>query len=99
MFKIVDAQSLEDLKSGNLRLVPMLEAICNIKEIHVTDKVAEQIREGKQIRKSDLTWLDMEEFEAGEKLKICKDTELVSVAQALVGTNDKCLGYRNKLRI
>ena len=88
MFKIVDAQSLEDLKSGNLRLVPMLEAISNIKEIHVTDKVAEQIREGKQIRKSDLTWLDMEEFEAGEKLKICKDTELVSVAQALVGTND-----------
>ncbi len=88
MFRIEDSVSIEDIKSGNLRLVHMTEALSNINEISVTGKVAVQIREGKQIRKSDLDWAQMRRFEAGDKLKICEDRRLISVAQALVGTND-----------
>jgi tRNA pseudouridine55 synthase len=88
MFRIEDSVSIEDLESGNLRLVHMTEALSNINEINVTGKVAVQIREGKQIRKSDLDWAQMRRFEAGDKLMICEDRRLICVAQALVGTND-----------
>jgi tRNA pseudouridine55 synthase len=88
MFRIEDSVSIEDLKSGNLKLVHMMEALSDINEIHVSGKVAVQIKEGKQIRKSDLSWADVQGFEAGDKLRVCEGRRLVSVAQALVGTND-----------
>jgi tRNA pseudouridine55 synthase len=88
IFRLEDSLLMENLKSGNFRLIYMAEALSNINEIHVTEKVAVKIREGKQIRKSDLSWTDMSEFEVGDKLKICENRRVVSVAQALVGSNE-----------
>jgi tRNA pseudouridine55 synthase len=88
MFKVEDAVSMEDIKSGNIKLIDMKEALSHVKEVNVTKRVAAQIRMGKQVRKSDLSSVSIPHFKAGDKLKICENRELVSVAEALAGTCD-----------
>jgi tRNA pseudouridine55 synthase len=87
MFNIEDAFSIECIKD-NVNLVSMNEALSHFKEINVTKKIAAQIRDGKQIRKSDLDSVSIPRFEVGDRLKICESRELVSVALALVRDYD-----------
>jgi hypothetical protein len=58
-----------------------------MKDINVGKEIAMQIKMGKQIRKSYID-SNMIRFEAGDKVKIYENSDLVSVAEALVSSAD-----------
>ena len=45
-FRMDDSYSLDDIKNGNFRIIPILDAIPNIKRIIVSDEMAFKIRNG-----------------------------------------------------
>ncbi len=87
-FKLEDTISLEHLKKGDIRLIPINEALSHIKDINVGREIAMQIKMGKQIRKSYLNSESIPQFEVGDKLKIYENSDLISLAEALVGSVD-----------
>jgi tRNA pseudouridine55 synthase len=86
-FELRDTISLEDVKKGDIRLIPINEALSHMKDINVGKGIAMQIKMGKQIRKSYID-SNMIRFEAGDKVKIYENSDLVSVAEALVSSAD-----------
>lgn len=87
-FGIEGAVSMEDMEGGHFNLVSMNEALSHMREINITKWVAAGIRDGKQIRKSDLNSTSVPAFDVGAKLRICENRKLVSIAQALVRDYD-----------
>ena len=45
-FKIDDSYSLDDIKNGDFKIIPVLDAIADIKKIVVSDEIAFKIRNG-----------------------------------------------------
>jgi tRNA pseudouridine55 synthase len=88
VFSIEEAVSIEDVEKGKFKLVSMNKALSNMREINVTNGVAAGIRDGKQIRKSDLSSISIPTFDVGAKLRICEDQKLVSIVEALVRNYD-----------
>ncbi|MBI2486670.1 MAG: tRNA pseudouridine(55) synthase TruB [Deltaproteobacteria bacterium] len=87
-FKLEDTVSLENVKKGDIRLIPISEALSHIKDINVGKGIAMQIKMGMQIRKSYIDSGNITRFEAGDKLKIYENSDLVSVGEALVSSAD-----------
>jgi tRNA pseudouridine55 synthase len=87
-FGIEGAVSMEDVEGGHFNLISMNEALSHMREINITEWVAAGIRDGKQIRKSDLNSASVPAFDVGARLRICENRKLVSIAQALVGDYD-----------
>jgi tRNA pseudouridine55 synthase len=88
MFSLEDSITLEDVKRGFIKLISLTDALSHIKKVSVSDKVASQIKDGKQIRKSDLPSTDTAHFEAGEKIRVYRNSELICIAEAVVGYRD-----------
>jgi len=84
VFGVEDAVSIEDVEKGNFNSVSMNRALSHMGEINVTNEIAAGIRDGRQIRKSDLNLASLPVFDIGAKLRICENQKLVSIAQALV---------------
>jgi tRNA pseudouridine55 synthase len=87
-FKLEDTVSLENVKKGDIRLIPISDALSHIKNVNVGNGIAMQIKMGRQIRKSYIDSGNITRFEAGDKLKIYENSDLVSVAEALVSSAD-----------
>jgi tRNA pseudouridine55 synthase len=87
-FKLEDTVSLENVKKGDIRLIPISDALSHIKIVNVGNGIAMQIKMGRQIRKSYIDSGNITRFEAGDKLKIYENSDLVSVAEALVSSAD-----------
>jgi tRNA pseudouridine55 synthase len=86
-FELRDAISVEDLANGEIRLIPINEALSHMKAINLGRGIAKQIKMGRQIRKSCID-SSVIRFEAGDKVKIYENSDLVSVAEALVSSAD-----------
>jgi tRNA pseudouridine55 synthase len=87
-FKLEDTVSLENVKKGDIRLISISDALSHIKNVNVGNGIAMQIKMGRQIRKSYIDSGNITRFEAGDKLKIYENSDLVSVAEALVSSAD-----------
>ncbi|MGH7889672.1 MAG: hypothetical protein ACRENF_03895, partial [Thermodesulfobacteriota bacterium] len=87
-FGLEDTISIQNLKRENISLIPIGEAISHIKTLNVGKEAATQIKSGKQVKKSYLDPVNVPSFEVGDKLKICLNSELVCVAEALVSFSD-----------
>jgi len=87
-FRLEDTISIQHLKKENISLIPMGEAISHIKSLNVGKEAATQIKNGMQVRKSYLDLASVPSFEVGDKLKVCRDSELVCIAEALVSFSD-----------
>lgn len=88
MFNIRHSITLEDVRQGYMKLVSLPDVLTNIKKVPVADKAASQIKYGKQIRKSDLTSTDSAQFEVGEKIQVYHNSDLICIAEAVVGSHD-----------
>ncbi|HEX3036767.1 MAG TPA: tRNA pseudouridine(55) synthase TruB [Thermodesulfobacteriota bacterium] len=88
MFNIKDSITLEGVERGHIKLNSLTDALSHIKKVLVAGKAASQIRDGKQIRKSDLQSTGTAQFEVGEKIRVYHNSELICIAEAVVGSRD-----------
>lgn len=91
IFCLKESQSLEDLKSGNIKLVSLGHALSHIKEVNVPERAAARIKDGKQITKTDLDLPgSIAEFDAGDKIRVSCGSEIICIAEALVSSYNLC---------
>ena len=68
--------------------------------VNITQGMAENIRNGKQIIKSDLSGVCLPEFSKGRNIKICAGSELVAVTESLLSSeyyeeaDENCLVFK-----
>ncbi len=87
-FKIEDTHTMEEIMSGDLNVIPIDKALSHLKKIYVTKNASARIRNGEQIRKSYLDFLNIPAFEAGETLACYDDTDLVSICRSRISFHD-----------
>ncbi len=87
-FTIDDAVTMEDVEKRRVELADLGEVLSHIKEVKISAEVASRVRDGKQIKKSDLNSLSLPYFQSGDRLKICERSALVSIAEAKVNSSD-----------
>ena len=80
--------SMENVLEGKVNLIPLSKALFHIKDIGVTDGVSLCIKQGRQIIKSYLNWANVPQFEAGDRMKVYENDELVSIGEAVVSSGD-----------
>ena len=81
-FKIEDTITMKEIMCGKINLIPIDRALSHLKQIYVTKNASNRIRNGQQIRKSYLDLSNIPEFEAGERLAVYENINLVSLSQA-----------------
>lgn len=87
-FTIDDAVTMEDVEKRRVELADLGEVLSHIKEVKISAEVASRVRDGKQIKKSDLNSLSLPYFQSGDRLKVCERSALVSIAEAKVNSSD-----------
>lgn len=87
-FRIDDAVTIEDIKNGCIELIPLGDALSHIGRLNVTAGLADEIRQGKQVRKISLSSDRIPPFNTGDRLKIYEGPNLVSITEALVDSSD-----------
>lgn len=99
-FTMDDAVTIEEVENGNVELMDMREVLCDMPGVNVTQSIAENIRNGKQIKKSDLSGLCLPEFSKGSNIKICTGSELVAVTESVLNSeyyeeaDENCLVFK-----
>ncbi|GBD38072.1 tRNA pseudouridine synthase B [bacterium HR37] len=88
-FSIEDSASIEDIERGVFKLIDMNQALSHLKEVKLKSKdVATLIRQGRQIQKSYLNLSLLPEFNVGDKLRVCCNSDLVAVVESLVDSSN-----------
>ncbi len=87
-FKIDDAVTIEDIKNGYVALTPLGDALSHMEQIAVSADLADDIRQGKQVRKINLKPDQIPQFKRGDRLKIYESSNLVSITEAVVDSSD-----------
>ena len=82
-FNIKDAVTIEDLRNGDIELTSLNDALSHMSKIQISDTLTKLIREGKQIRKSDLDRFEVPVFNRGDNMKLYWNDELVSITEAV----------------
>ncbi len=87
-FKIEDTNTIEDIMSGNLNLIPIDKALSHLKRMYVTKSASAKIRNGEPIRKSYVDSSSIPAFEAGETLACYDGSDLVSISRSRMSSHD-----------
>ncbi len=87
-FKIDDAVTIEDLQGGCVQLTPLGDALSHMSRLDVPVTIADEIRLGKQVRKSGLGDVCLPPFRVGDRLKVYDCSGLVSITEALMDSSD-----------
>ena len=87
-FKIDDAVTIEDIKSGRVQLTPLGDALSHMVRLDISEGLADEVRKGKQMRKIGLGNIELPPFKAGDRLKVYDGSGLVSITEALVDSSD-----------
>ncbi len=86
MFTIEDAYTLEEIKEGRYTLIDEDEALGHMEAIEVDGLLAEKVKHGKKILKTDISPLKYGSFKKGELVKLLCGGRLISVVEALVSS-------------
>lgn len=81
-FTIDDAVTFEELETGSGRLRDLNEALPHLPRLNITDTLAKEIRDGKQLRVSHLDTGVLPYFKTGDRVKIYAAQDLVSITEA-----------------
>ena len=87
-FTIDDAVTFEQLETGSGRFRDLNEALPHLPCLNVTDTLAKEIRDGKQLRVSHLDTDVLPYFKAGDRVKIYAGGDLVSITEAQAGSGE-----------
>lgn len=82
-FNIKNAVTIEDLKNGDIELTSLNDALSHMSKIQISESLTKLIREGKQIKKSDLDRFEVPAFSRGDNIKLYRNDELISITEAL----------------
>ena len=83
-FSIDDAVTIDDIRNGSVSLTPLDHALSHMRRVEIGRDTACEVREGKQITKSGLDRLGISRFEAGERVMMCENDELVAITEAVM---------------
>jgi len=81
-FTLDDAVTFEQLESGSGALRDLNEALPHLPRLNITDTLAKEIRDGKQLRVSHLDTGVLPYFKTGDRVKIYAGGDLVSITEA-----------------
>ncbi len=81
-FTIDDAVTFEELETGSGNFRDLNEALPHLPRLNITDTLAKEIRDGKQLRVSHLDTDVLPHFKIGERVKIYTGQDLVSITEA-----------------
>ncbi len=81
-FTIDDAVTFEELETGSGRFRDLNEALPHLPRLNITDTLAKEIRDGKQLRVSHLDTDRVPYFKTGDRVKIYAGQDLVSITEA-----------------
>lgn len=87
-FSIDEAVSFEDLEKGLQRVTDLNDSLPHLPSVNVTENLAKEIREGKQIRIAHLDTEAPPYFKTGDLVKIYEGGDLVSITEALADSSD-----------
>lgn len=87
-FTIDDAVTLEDLEKGSQQVTDLNDALPHLPRLNITDTLAKEIREGRQIRISHLDTDELPYFKTGDRVKIYEGGDLVSITEAQADSSD-----------
>jgi tRNA pseudouridine55 synthase len=81
-FTIDDAVTFEELETGSGRFRDLNEALPHLPRLNITDTLAKEIRDGRQLRVSHLDTDRVPYFKTGDRVKIYAGQDLVSITEA-----------------
>ncbi len=81
-FTIDDAVTFEELETGSGHFRDINEALPHLPRLNITDTLAKEIRDGKQITVSHLYRDELPHFKVGDRVKIYTGQDLVSITEA-----------------
>ena len=87
-FTIDDAVTLGDLEKGSQQVTDLNDALPHLPRLNITDTLAKEIREGRQIRVSHLDTDELPYFKTGDRVKIYGGGDLVSITEAQADSAD-----------
>ena len=87
-FTIDDAVTFQELETGSGCLRDLNEALPHLPRLNITDALAKEIRDGKQLRVSHLDADNVPYFKVGDRVKLYAAGDLVSITEAQADSSE-----------
>lgn len=88
VFDIENSYTLEDIDSGNYKIINMSEAISYVKSLKINKDNTYKIKSGINLRKGDLNSSNLTDIRRDEVIKVMYDNNLICIAKSLVSLED-----------
>lgn len=87
-FTVDEAVTFDELESGPECIKDIGQALQHLPRLNITHALAKDIRDGKQLRVSNLEAVQIPYFNTGDRVSLYSDDNLVSITEAQAGSED-----------
>jgi tRNA pseudouridine55 synthase len=88
VFDIENSYTLEDIGSGNYKIINMSDAISYVKSLNINKDNTYKIKSGINLKKGDLNSSNLTDISRDEVIKVLYNNNLICIAKSLVSLED-----------